>query len=607
MTALHAYALTAGPDRLFALRALVGLTGEGAAARTGWIHVAPEGTWEGHPDGAFELSREGFLACIADAERRMTPQSVDYEHASLYPTGEPTPAAGYVQRLELRADGLWALVEFTERAAAMIKAGEYRFCSGVFAFERRDRQTGKIVSCMLDSIALTNRPFIDGQSPIALSQRALAERDTTPPKGARDEAEKGLAWRREYGRGGTEVGVARARDLSNGKSLSESTIRRMLAYFTRHEGDKKGTGWSPGEDGFPSAGRIAWALWGGDAGYAWARKMVRGFDADERANGSRAAEVVALNGGRLMQMIKREAVLAALESLEGEEMTAEQLHALVEGVAKLEAAKDPELAGKAVEVESEIEYAAAEKKPADAEGDMVDEAALKCGPGYKAASEAALAAPAPSAPMAEPLPGDVPAPAPAIDQGQQDAAQMILGKLTSSTGMDAAAIMAALDQNLDAVLAALMGAAAPSAADTASSLSVRLLSQQLGAVRERLAAFEAAEKAATEKALDAEVDALVKDGRILPASRDQWRALARSARDQFRALSSTLPRVVPVGVEAAAGETASSNATALGDTVLDMTDPRVVALTAAMDRAGVKDSKIRATRIREALGKRSAG
>lgn len=595
MTALHAYALTAGPDRLFALRALVGLTGEGAAARTGWIHVAPEGTWEGHPDGAFTLSREGFLACIADAERRMTPQSVDYEHASLYPTGEPTPAAGYVQKLELRRDGLWALVEFTERAAAMIRAGEYRFCSGVFAFERRDRQSGEVISCMLDSIALTNRPFIDGQSPIALSQRALAERDTTPPKGAQTEAEKGLAWRREYNRGGTEVGVARARDLSNGKSLSEDTIRRMLAYFTRHEGDKKGTGWSPGEDGFPSAGRIAWALWGGDAGYAWARKMVRGFDADERANGSRAAEVVALNGGRLMQMVKREALMAALESLDGEEFAPEQLHALVEGVAKLEAAKNPEAAEHAVEVEAE--------QMAEGEG-MAD---LKCGPGKYAASEAALAAPAPSAPMAEPLPGDVPAPAPAIDQGQQDAAQMILGKLTSSTGMDAAAIMAALDQNLDAVLAALMGAAAPSAADTASSLSVRLLSQQLGAVRERLAAFEAAEKAATEKALDAEVDALVKDGRILPASRDQWRALARSAKDQFRALSSTLPRVVPVGVEAAAGETASSNATALGDTVLDMTDPRVVALTVAMDRAGVKDSKIRAARIREALGKRSAG
>jgi hypothetical protein len=412
----------------------------------------------------------------------------------------------------------------------------------------------------------------------------------TPPQGARDEAEKGLAWRREHGRGGTEIGVARARDLSNGKSLSKDTIKRMLAYFSRHEVDKQGTGWSPGEDGFPSAGRIAWALWGGDAGYAWARKMARGFDADERAASVRAAAVVALNGGRQMQMIKRDAMLAALESLEGDEFAPAQLHALVEGVVQLETAKNPDMAEH--EVESTVEGAAEE---------MAD---LKCGPGYKA-SEAALAAPAPSAPMAEAVPPMIGEPAPAIDQGMQDAAEMIMGKLTSATGMDAAAIMAALDQNLDAVLAALMGSAAPSAADTASSLSVRLLSQQLGAVKERLAGYEKAERAATERALDLEVDALVQDGKILPASREQWRTLARTAREQFRALTSTLPRVVPMGREATATATASSNATALGDTILDMTDPRVVALTAAMDRAGVQDSKIRATRIREALGKRA--
>jgi phage I-like protein len=488
-----------------------------------------------------------------------------------------------VQKLERREDGLWALVEFTERAATMIKAGEYRFCSGVFAFERRDRQTGDVIQCMLDSIALTNRPFIDGQEPISLSQRALAERDMTPPQGARDEAEKGLAWRREHGRGGTEIGVARARDLSNGKSLSKDTIKRMLAYFSRHEVDKQGTGWSPGEDGFPSAGRIAWALWGGDAGYAWARKMARGFDADERAASVRAATVVALNGGRQnMNMIKREALMAALDSLDGTEFAPEQLHALVEGVAALEAAKNPELAEHAVE------------------GEGIAEAG-----GMGMYDATALAAPAPSAPMAEAVPPMIGEPAPAIDQTAQDAAEMIMGKLTSATGMDAAAIMAALDQNLDAVLAALMGAAAPSAADTASSLSVRLLSQQLGAVKERLAGYEKAERAATERALDLEVDALVQDGKILPASREQWRTLARTAREQFRALTSTLPRVVPMGREATATATASSNATALGDSILDMTDPRVVALTAAMDRAGVQDSKIRATRIREALGRRA--
>ena len=87
----------------------------------------------------------------------------------------------------------------------------------------------------------------------------------TPNKAMREEAERGLAWRREFGRGGTEVGIARARDISNGKNLSMDTVRRMSSYFARHEVDKEAEGFRQGEDGYPSNGRIAWALWGGDA------------------------------------------------------------------------------------------------------------------------------------------------------------------------------------------------------------------------------------------------------------------------------------------------------------------------------------------------------
>ncbi len=63
----------------------------------------------------------------------------------------------------------------------------------------------------------------------------------------------------------------------------------MVSYFARHEVDKQGEGWSPGEKGFPSAGRIAWALWGGDAGKAWAGKVKRQMES--RDNVERIAEV----------------------------------------------------------------------------------------------------------------------------------------------------------------------------------------------------------------------------------------------------------------------------------------------------------------------------
>jgi len=104
-----------------------------------------------------------------------------------------------------------------------------------------------------------------------------------PNDAMRREAERGLEWRREFGRGGTAVGIARARDISNGRDLPIETVRRMKAYFDRHQVDKEAEGFRPGEDGYPSNGRIAWALWSGNPGYSWARRIVAAENDDDRA------------------------------------------------------------------------------------------------------------------------------------------------------------------------------------------------------------------------------------------------------------------------------------------------------------------------------------
>ena len=103
--------------------------------------------------------------------------------------------------------------------------------------------------------------------------------NTTPTDAMVEEAKRGLEWRKEHGRGGTEVGVARARDISNRKELSIDTVKRMFSFFSRHEVDKQAEGFESGEDGYPSAGRIAWALWGGDPGFAFARRVKESIDA----------------------------------------------------------------------------------------------------------------------------------------------------------------------------------------------------------------------------------------------------------------------------------------------------------------------------------------
>ena len=52
-----------------------------------------------------------------------------------------------------------------------------------------------------------------------------------PNQGMKAAANRALEWRKKYGRGGTAVGVARARDIKNGAELSESTVKRMHSFL----------------------------------------------------------------------------------------------------------------------------------------------------------------------------------------------------------------------------------------------------------------------------------------------------------------------------------------------------------------------------------------
>jgi hypothetical protein len=131
-----------------------------------------------------------------------------------------------------------------------------------------------------------------------------------PPSGVRREAARGLAFRREHGRGGTAIGIARARDLSNGTELSPSTVRRMKAFFDRHAPDRKAGGFRAGEDGFPSNGKIADLLWGGRSGESWANKVVRQMNAADERTYSPDADTATLEEESVLQ---RSAVMQGVE------------------------------------------------------------------------------------------------------------------------------------------------------------------------------------------------------------------------------------------------------------------------------------------------------
>lgn len=100
-----------------------------------------------------------------------------------------------------------------------------------------------------------------------------------PPADVAKAARRGLELRAEFGRGGTEVGVARAGQLGAREPVSDDDITAIASYFKRHAVDKQAKAHRWGDEADPSAGYIAWLLWGGDAGEAWADRIKSELDA----------------------------------------------------------------------------------------------------------------------------------------------------------------------------------------------------------------------------------------------------------------------------------------------------------------------------------------
>ena len=131
--------------------------------------------------------------------------------------------------------------------------------------------------CMIDETMLAEYDE-DQRLAICIAQieedRAIGDIDFTPTEAMIDNAQQGLEWREEFGRGGTDVGVGTANAIIDKKITADRT-KRMFSYLSRHEVDKDAEGFNSGEDGFPSAGRIAWELWGGDEAFTWSADKVK--------------------------------------------------------------------------------------------------------------------------------------------------------------------------------------------------------------------------------------------------------------------------------------------------------------------------------------------
>ena len=139
------------------------------------FRIIPQGEFrsiDGRPEGLPGWKMDSVIAggIAADLAARDA-LVIDYEHQTLRvkQNGQPAPAAGWLSRVTWREGlGLFAVdVKWTDKAKQMIGAGEYRFISPVFTFDKTSGNVGRLIG-----LGLTNNPGLTGLtdlSKVALS------------------------------------------------------------------------------------------------------------------------------------------------------------------------------------------------------------------------------------------------------------------------------------------------------------------------------------------------------------------------------------------------------------------------------------------------------
>ena len=127
----------------------------------GWIQLAPLGEF---PHGSGVVQVVDAVSVEALANSGGGDLLLDFDHESADP-GKRTTAAGWIDRLEAREDGLWGHVRWSAAGEAALRNGEYRFVSPVW--EAEELGGGRVRPVRLLEAGLTNKPNLKGLRPIA--------------------------------------------------------------------------------------------------------------------------------------------------------------------------------------------------------------------------------------------------------------------------------------------------------------------------------------------------------------------------------------------------------------------------------------------------------
>lgn len=144
--------------------------------REQWVQLLPIGDFQGR-DGRGPYSASDLNKIVENTRQYAgsTMLAVDYEHQidRAQSNGQPAPAAGWIKGLQAKEDGLYGLIEWTERAAEKITAKEYKYISPVFM---HDKNTGEVTRIL--RAALTNNPNLDMKALASTEDSAEKTTDT---------------------------------------------------------------------------------------------------------------------------------------------------------------------------------------------------------------------------------------------------------------------------------------------------------------------------------------------------------------------------------------------------------------------------------------------
>lgn len=131
------------------------------------IQVIPFGSHKTEK-GDFILDEKSAEAIVYNFNSHANDMVIDYEHQTL--KGVEAPAAGWIKKLINKGkDGVWAVVEWTDRAKEYLKNKEYRYLSPVFLKRLSDNKVIHLINA-----GLTNQPAIDGMVPLVNKRKEVS-------------------------------------------------------------------------------------------------------------------------------------------------------------------------------------------------------------------------------------------------------------------------------------------------------------------------------------------------------------------------------------------------------------------------------------------------